>query len=62
LQKTAMVLARFGPKLPRLVEAQLVRQSQPEETAPERGGMHPSVWMVLGAGLALAGVLLGQAL
>jgi ubiquinone biosynthesis protein len=62
LQKTAMVLARFGPKLPRLVEAQLVRQSQPEEPAPERGGMHPAVWMVLGAGLALAGVLLGQAL
>ncbi|WP_050524668.1 2-polyprenylphenol 6-hydroxylase [Pseudorhodobacter wandonensis] len=62
LQKTAMVLARFGPKLPRLVEAQLVRQSQPEEPVPESRGMHPAVWMVLGAGLALAGVLLGQAL
>lgn len=62
LQKTAMVLARFGPKLPRLVEAQLVRQSQPEEPPPESSVMHPAVWMLLGAGLALSGVLLGQTL
>ncbi|MGO4906733.1 2-polyprenylphenol 6-hydroxylase [Pseudorhodobacter sp. W20_MBD10_FR17] len=62
LQKTAMVLARFGPKLPRLVEAQLVRQSRPEMPAPESRGLHPAAWMVLGAALALAGVLLGQAL
>jgi ubiquinone biosynthesis protein len=62
LQKTAMVLARFGPKLPRLVEAQLVRQSRPEAPVPESRGLHPAAWMVLGAALGLAGVLLGQAL
>ena len=62
LQKTALVLARFGPKLPRLVEAQLVRQSRPEEPPVENNSLHPAVWMVIGAGLALAGVFLGQTL
>lgn len=62
LQKTAMVLARFGPKLPRLVEAQLVRQSQPPEPKPSRMRVHPVFWVTLGGGLALAGVFLGQSL
>lgn len=62
LQKTALVLARFGPKLPGLVEAQLVRQSRPDAPSPEGRRLHPSIWMVLGAALALAGVFLGQTL
>jgi ubiquinone biosynthesis protein len=60
LQKTALVLARFGPKLPRLVEAQLVRQSRPDAAEPDGFRLHPAVWMILGAGLALGGVVLGQ--
>ncbi|MGB3280548.1 MAG: 2-polyprenylphenol 6-hydroxylase [Pseudorhodobacter sp.] len=60
LQKTALVLARFGPKLPRLVEAQLVRQSRPDAPEPDGFRLHPAVWMILGAGLALGGVVLGQ--
>ena len=62
LQKTVMVLARFGPKLPGLVEAQLVRQSRPDVPEPESGSLHPALWLLLGAGLVLAGVVLGQAL
>ncbi|MDN5787032.1 2-polyprenylphenol 6-hydroxylase [Pseudorhodobacter sp.] len=60
LQKTALVLARFGPKLPGLVEAQLVRQATPHEPVRSRRKVHPVLWVLLGAGLALAGVLLGQ--
>lgn len=60
LQKTAMVLARFGPKLPRLVEAQLVRQSQPVPEVAPRNWLHPVLWVLLGAGIALGGVFLGQ--
>ncbi len=62
LQKTALVLARFGPKLPRLVEAQLVRQSQPVEPKQPRLRVHPVLWVMLGGCLALAGVFLGQTL
>ncbi|WP_323005837.1 2-polyprenylphenol 6-hydroxylase [Pseudorhodobacter sp.] len=62
LKKTVMVLARFGPKLPGLVEAQLVRQSRPDVPEPESGSLHPALWVLLGAGLVLVGVVLGQAL
>lgn len=60
LQKTAMVLARFGPKLPRLVEAQLERQTRPLPEHINKNGLHPVVWLVFGAAIALAGVFLGQ--
>lgn len=60
LQKTAMVLARFGPKLPRLVEAQLVRQSQPHPVPAKPSARHPMLWVLLGAVVALSGVFLGQ--
>lgn len=60
LGKTAMVLARFGPKLPRLVEAQLIRQSEPIEKPKTSRSVHPVLWVLLGGGLMLAGVLLGQ--
>jgi ubiquinone biosynthesis protein len=62
LQKTVMVLARFGPKLPRLVEAQLVRQSQPDPVPAKAGTAHPVLWVLLGAGLTLTGIFVGQSL
>jgi ubiquinone biosynthesis protein len=62
LQKTVLVLARFGPKLPRLVEAQLVRQSQPQPVSLKPKFWVPMVWVILGAALALSGVFLGQSL
>ncbi|MBL4915592.1 2-polyprenylphenol 6-hydroxylase [Szabonella alba] len=60
LQRTALVLARFGPKLPRLVEAQLIRQSTdaPQPERPSR--WQPLIWLGLGAAIALAGVWTGQ--
>lgn len=37
LSRTAQVLARFGPRLPGLVEAALIRQALPPQPAPTRG-------------------------
>ncbi|KMW59021.1 Ubiquinone biosynthesis monooxygenase UbiB [Candidatus Rhodobacter oscarellae] len=53
LTKTARVVARFGPKLPGMVEAALIRQSDPEETPKPRGWARDLTWMFLGAGVAL---------
>ena len=60
LVRTARVLARFGPKLPRLVEDRLFRvevQTVPPLRAP--GGA--VLWFLAGAAVALAGAALGLA-
>ncbi len=60
LGRTALVLARFGPKLPRLVEDRLFRAEA--QTAPARRAQgHPVVWFLAGAAVALAGAALGLA-
>jgi ubiquinone biosynthesis protein len=63
LVKTARVLARFGPKLPTLVEAQLIRTGNPAD--PVRPPRQQTRWL-MPAGLALAafviGVLIGEIL
>lgn len=62
LASTAMVLARFGPRLPALVEDALLRQSNP----PQIDRQPRKRWMVLsavvGAAIALAGAALLDAL
>ncbi|MCC1493053.1 2-polyprenylphenol 6-hydroxylase [Cognatishimia sp. F0-27] len=61
LGKTAVVMARFGPRLPQLVEAALIRQADPPppETAPF--WRRRSVWVAgmvgVGIGLSLAALL-----
>ena len=59
LNKTALVLARFGPRLPRLVEAALVRQAQDPVVEVRPPWRWRLVWS--GGGLA-AGVLATLAL
>jgi ubiquinone biosynthesis protein len=54
LAKTASVLARFGPKLPALVEAQLVRLNNPPKPLPKRTRIWGLAWLVLGIGLGVA--------
>jgi ubiquinone biosynthesis protein len=58
LGRTARVLARFGPKLPRLVEAQLIRQG--DTAKPDvRHPVHPLVWMLSGAAMMAVGIWIG---
>ena len=54
LAKTARVLARFGPRLPGIVEAALIRQSQPDNATVARSWPSRLLW---GAGGVLVGVL-----
>jgi ubiquinone biosynthesis protein len=56
LWKTALVMARFGPRLPGLVEAALIRQAQPMEQRPPALWPARLVWSLggLATGLALA--------
>ncbi|WP_136644720.1 2-polyprenylphenol 6-hydroxylase [Tabrizicola sp. YIM 78059] len=58
LAKTARVLARFGPKLPGLVEAQLIRAGNPT-TPPARPGprMKVGLWLLVILAAFAAGVL-----
>jgi ubiquinone biosynthesis protein len=58
LGRTLRVLSRFGPKLPRLVEAQLIRQAEPVRAVVPRE-RNPVIWMLAGAGILAAGVWIG---
>jgi ubiquinone biosynthesis protein len=51
LLKTAQVMARFGPRLPALVEAALIKQSQPKNEKPSSSRRRSVFWF--GAGIAL---------
>jgi ubiquinone biosynthesis protein len=56
LSKTVRVIARFGPKLPQLAEAALIRQSVEPEKPKSAPFWRPLGWMVLGGALACAGL------
>ncbi|AKS47817.1 2-octaprenylphenol hydroxylase [Octadecabacter temperatus] len=56
LVKTARVLARFGPRLPALAEAALIRMGEEPPTPPRRSNWAAIAWALLGAGIATAAV------
>jgi ubiquinone biosynthesis protein len=63
LVKTARVLARFGPRMPALVEAQLIKVGNPGNTVPPaRRRLHPLVWVGLVLVAFGAGIVLGELL
>ena len=60
LARTAQVLARFGPKLPRLMEDLLIRQAEMPAPMPPRRAL-PLVWaLISGAALLALGLWLGR--
>jgi ubiquinone biosynthesis protein len=61
LGRTLRVLSRFGPKLPRLVEAQLIRQAEPARVILPKE-RNPVIWMLAGAGLLAVGLWIGTLL
>ncbi|MDJ0821623.1 MAG: 2-polyprenylphenol 6-hydroxylase [Paracoccaceae bacterium] len=58
LGKAVQVLTRFGPRLPGLVEAALIRQSQHDDTPPRSPWIGRLLWAALGAGASGLAVLL----
>lgn len=56
LKKTAQVLARFGPRLPALVESALIRQAEPPRPAPAPSALRPLAWGAGGAVIGAAAV------
>ncbi|MDH3262518.1 MAG: 2-polyprenylphenol 6-hydroxylase [Paracoccaceae bacterium] len=60
LARTLRVLARFGPRLPQLAEAALIRQTDPPPPPPRPSTLRTAFWLglaaALGAALALAAV------
>ena len=64
MRKTAMVLARFGPRLPQLAETALIRQAdEPGYRAERRSTLRERAALVaLGGGLVALGAMLAGAL
>ncbi len=62
LSKTVRVIARFGPKLPQLAEAALIRQSAEPEKPKAAPIWKPVGWMLLGGGLAVLVLWLAEGL
>ena len=62
LTRTAAVLSRFGPRLPGLVEAVLIRQAAPAPAPPPRRWPDRALWATGGAAAGAGAVLLGAAL
>ncbi len=58
LAKTARILARFGPRLPEISEAALIRQSDPLSKSAGGKSLHSLGLVAFGAGLALIAVWL----
>ncbi len=57
---TARVLARFGPRLPRLVEEALIRQAEPEPAPAPQPALRPLWYGLAGAAIALAATALSR--
>ena len=60
LGRTLAVLARFGPRLPAMVEARLMAQNSAPPPPPRT--MHPLVWAGAGAALTAAAIWVGTLL
>jgi len=60
LGRTALVLGRFGPRLPMVVEAVLKRQAEPEDIVEAGSGWNAIGLMLTGGVLVLIGIVLGR--
>ncbi|MGR3292371.1 MAG: 2-polyprenylphenol 6-hydroxylase [Paracoccaceae bacterium] len=60
LANTVKVLSRFGPKLPALAEAALIRQAREDPAEPKPQPVRAAGYVALGALLAISAYLLAQ--
>ncbi len=58
LVRTVQVIGRFGPRLPEMAEALLIRQTEPAPPPPRRPIAETALLIALGAGLAASGFVL----
>jgi len=61
LIKTARVLARFGPRLPAMVEQALLDSGRPPPPEPRGGWKKKALWAAIGAAAAVSGAALFDA-
>ncbi len=59
LTRTARVLARFGPRLPHMVESRLIESGAALVPPKAPGRLTPAIYMALGAGIFALGLWLG---
>jgi ubiquinone biosynthesis protein len=62
LARTARVLSRFGPKLPQMAEAALIRMSSPPPAPPRLSRRKRAAWLALGAAFGALAVLAAERL
>jgi ubiquinone biosynthesis protein len=62
LAQTARVLGRFGPRLPRLVEAALIAQAEPQKPLPRRNRLLWLKLLLVGVVVFALGIWLGKLL
>ncbi|MCC5971263.1 MAG: 2-polyprenylphenol 6-hydroxylase [Pararhodobacter sp.] len=62
LARTARVISRFGPQLPAMMEAALIRLRMPVIEKGRRAGLHPVWWVLLGAAVSALGLWAGQSI
>ncbi len=62
LVRTARILSRFGPRLPEMAQAALIRTTNPPAPPPPPRTLPRLGWMAVGGGVATALIWLGQAL
>ncbi len=58
LARTIVVLSRFGPKLPHMAEAALLRQAGPADPPARPSRFWPVLWLILGAGAGAGAAML----
>ena len=59
LTRAARVVTRFGPKLPGMIEAQLLRQAEPLVEAEAKRAYLPLLWMLAGVAVMGLGIWIG---
>jgi ubiquinone biosynthesis protein len=62
LVKTAVVLSRYGSRLPAIAEAAIIRQSEPTHDQGNPSPLRPIAWMLAGGALTAVAIWIGHSL
>jgi ubiquinone biosynthesis protein len=62
LMKTAVVLSRYGSRLPAIAEAAIIRQTEPTQDQGHPSPLRPLAWMLAGGALTALAIWFGHIL